>query len=76
MVTEGKSNQEIADALGRQLNTVKSELHSVFKKAGNSEPCAAHRAAALTREILVAPARVTMRQLNPGSLPRCGPHGR
>ena len=32
MVTEGKSNQEIADALGRQLNTVKSELHSVFKK--------------------------------------------
>jgi len=32
MVCEGKSNQEIADALGRQLNTVKSELHSVFKK--------------------------------------------
>ena len=32
MVCEGKSNREIADALGRQLNTVKSELHSVFKK--------------------------------------------
>jgi DNA-binding CsgD family transcriptional regulator len=32
MVNEGKSNQEIADALGRQLNTVKSELHSVFRK--------------------------------------------
>ena len=32
MVSEGKSNQEIADALGRQLNTVKSELHSVFRK--------------------------------------------
>jgi DNA-binding CsgD family transcriptional regulator len=32
MVSEGKSNQEIADALGRQLNTVKSELHSVFIK--------------------------------------------
>ena len=32
MVSEGKSNQEIADALGRQLNTVKSELHSIFKK--------------------------------------------
>jgi hypothetical protein len=30
MVNEGKSNQDIADALGRQLNTVKSELHSVF----------------------------------------------
>ncbi len=34
MVNEGKSNQEIADTLGRQLNTVKSELHSVFKKLG------------------------------------------
>lgn len=32
MVSEGMSNQEIADALGRSLNTVKSELHSVFKK--------------------------------------------
>lgn len=32
MVNEGKSNQEIADALGRQLSTVKSELYSVFKK--------------------------------------------
>jgi DNA-binding CsgD family transcriptional regulator len=32
MVSEGKSNQEIADALGRQLNTVKSELVSVFIK--------------------------------------------
>jgi DNA-binding CsgD family transcriptional regulator len=32
MVNEGKSNQEIADALGCQLNTVKSELHSVFRK--------------------------------------------
>jgi DNA-binding CsgD family transcriptional regulator len=32
MVSEGKSNQEIADALGRRLNTVKSELHSVFTK--------------------------------------------
>jgi DNA-binding CsgD family transcriptional regulator len=32
MVREGQSNQEIADTLGRQLNTVKSELHSIFKK--------------------------------------------
>jgi DNA-binding CsgD family transcriptional regulator len=32
MVSDGLSNQEIADALGRCLNTVKSELHAVFKK--------------------------------------------
>ena len=32
MVSDGMSNQEIADALGRSLNTVKSELHAVFKK--------------------------------------------
>lgn len=32
MVSDGMSNQEMADALGRSLNTVKSELHSVFKK--------------------------------------------
>ncbi len=32
MVSDGLSNQEIADSLGRSLNTVKSELHSVFKK--------------------------------------------
>jgi DNA-binding CsgD family transcriptional regulator len=34
MVSDGMSNQEIADALGRSLNTVKSELHGVFKKLG------------------------------------------
>jgi DNA-binding CsgD family transcriptional regulator len=32
MVSDGMSNQEIADALGRSLSTVKSELHVVFKK--------------------------------------------
>lgn len=33
-VCEGESNQEIADGLGRCLNTVKSELHTVFTKLG------------------------------------------
>lgn len=32
LVCEGKSNQEIADKIGRNLSTVKSELHSVFRK--------------------------------------------
>src|SRR4051812_12694853 len=32
LVCEGKSNQEIADSIGRSLATVKTELHSVFKK--------------------------------------------
>ena len=31
-LTEGISNQEIADRLGRSVGTVKAELHSVFKK--------------------------------------------
>lgn len=34
LVCEGQSNQEIADAVGRAVNTVKSELHTVFKKLG------------------------------------------
>lgn len=34
LVCEGQSNQEIADAVGRAVNTVKSELHSIFKKLG------------------------------------------
>ena len=34
LVCDGRSNQEIADALGRSVNTVKSELHAVFKKLG------------------------------------------
>lgn len=33
-VCDGASNQEIADAMGRSLNTVKSELHGIFKKLG------------------------------------------
>ena len=32
LICEGQSNQEIADSLGKSLATVKSELHSVFKK--------------------------------------------
>jgi DNA-binding CsgD family transcriptional regulator len=32
LVCEGQSNQEIAEALGRCVNTVKSDLHAVFKK--------------------------------------------
>jgi DNA-binding CsgD family transcriptional regulator len=34
LVCEAKSNQEIADAFGRNLNTVKGELHSIFTKLG------------------------------------------
>lgn len=34
LVCKGHSNQEIADAIGRAVNTVKCELHSVFKKLG------------------------------------------
>jgi len=34
LVCEGQSNQEIADAVGRAVNTVKSELHTIFKKLG------------------------------------------
>lgn len=34
LVSDGQSNQEIAEALGRSLNTVKSELHAVFRKLG------------------------------------------
>ena len=36
MVCEGKSNQEIADALGRSLSTVKSQVYAIFKKLGIS----------------------------------------
>lgn len=32
MVCDGKTNQEMANELGRNLNTVKSELHAVFRK--------------------------------------------
>jgi len=32
LVAEGKSNQEIAEIVGRSLNTIKSELHKIFKK--------------------------------------------
>ncbi len=32
LVREGKSNQEIADALCRTVGTVKTELHAVFRK--------------------------------------------
>lgn len=32
LVCEGRSNQEIADSLGRSLSTVKSGLYGVFKK--------------------------------------------
>jgi DNA-binding CsgD family transcriptional regulator len=34
LVCEGSSNQEIADRLGRSVSTIKSELHSVFRKLG------------------------------------------
>ena len=34
MVCDGKSNQEIADALGRSLSTVKSQIYAIFKKLG------------------------------------------
>ena len=34
LVCKGHSNQEIADAVGRAVNTVKSDLHLIFKKLG------------------------------------------
>ncbi len=34
LVCDGQSNQEIAEALGRCVSTVKSELHAIFKKLG------------------------------------------
>ncbi len=34
LVCDGQSNQEIAETLGRSVNTVKSELHAIFKKLG------------------------------------------
>jgi len=34
LVCAGESNQEIAETLGRSVNTVKSELHAIFKKLG------------------------------------------
>jgi DNA-binding CsgD family transcriptional regulator len=36
LVCDGQSNQEIAESLGRSVNTVKSELHAIFKKLGIS----------------------------------------
>lgn len=34
LVCEGRSNQEIAEKVGRSVSTVKSELYSVFQKLG------------------------------------------
>lgn len=33
-VLDGESNQEIADAIGRSVNTIKSSLHEIFTKLG------------------------------------------